>query len=669
MPAVFSAKTALGLLLSSFVVLSSGSSTGSRQLTSTGLTASINGIDYYVSPYPAGSLLSAVCPSITALPSVLGFVPVTVLQDSGVSTESLGRLFSNWTVTDDVFQSGFLGAVLLPPSSRHVPTNCRSQTPSAWNSSLLSASGHKPLVYSSLAPTTVPSGPYFLNVHTGDFHPVYRLYSDYAQAFVETVLQTPHGSFQPLSAHTAGAAAISIAVPSRLYYTRTATKPLAGVRVGVKDIYRLAGMRGSNGNRAYYSLYPPANETGTAVQRLIDAGAIIVGLQKTSQFANGETATADWVDFQSPFNPRGNGYQDPSSSSAGAGASIASYDWLDLAIGSDTGGSIRGPSAKNGVFGNRPTHGLVGLDHVMPLSPDLDTAGLITRDPYLWDTAQQVLYGPENYTSFANKKPNYPAQIYVVDFQISKPNSTSLDSGSSRSYQTIVNVFLDGLAKVTNGTLEEFVSEDAWKASGPAPLRDTTPLSELLNTTYATLVAKDQARLLRDQFYADYAVAHDGRRPHVNPIPLTRWAYGDSLPSSVRDEAAANKTAFADWFNSQVLFNDTKDPLRCSSALMVYVGDSGSGSSNRDRYIEAASSPPFGFSRGRFSPFSGCPDVVFPLPDETTVTNDLVTGHDEQYPVSVDVLAARGCDGMLARLAQDLSALGLVARPKVGSTL
>lgn len=70
-------------------------------------------------------------------------------------------------------------------------------------------------------------------------------------------------------------------------------------------------------------------------------------------------------------DPRGDGYQDPSSSSAGPGAGIgqsgfplcsnradnhqASYPWLDIAIGSDTGGSIRSPSQKNGVFGNRPS--------------------------------------------------------------------------------------------------------------------------------------------------------------------------------------------------------------------------------------------------------------------------------------------------------------------------
>jgi len=77
----------------------------------------------------------------------------------------------------------------------------------------------------------------------------------------------------------------------------------------------IKGLRTSNGNRAWYWLYPPANATAPPVQNLIDAGAIIVGKMITSQFANGETATADWVDYHEAFNPRGDGYQDTSSSS------------------------------------------------------------------------------------------------------------------------------------------------------------------------------------------------------------------------------------------------------------------------------------------------------------------------------------------------------------------
>jgi Asp-tRNA(Asn)/Glu-tRNA(Gln) amidotransferase A subunit family amidase len=117
----------------------------------------------------------------------------------------------------------------------------------------------------------------------------------------------------------------------------------AGVRLGVKDIYDLKGLRTSNGNRAWYHLYPPAENTAFPVQKLIDAGAIIVGKMITSQFANGETATADWVDYHAPFNPRGDGYQDASSSSAGAGAGEGAYDWLDISLGSDTGKALSHP--------------------------------------------------------------------------------------------------------------------------------------------------------------------------------------------------------------------------------------------------------------------------------------------------------------------------------------
>jgi Asp-tRNA(Asn)/Glu-tRNA(Gln) amidotransferase A subunit family amidase len=69
----------------------------------------------------------------------------------------------------------------------------------------------------------------------------------------------------------------------------------------VKDIYDIAGLKTGCGSRAYFALYPPRNTTAPAVQRLIDQGAVVVGKTKTSQFANGETATADWVDQLCPF--------------------------------------------------------------------------------------------------------------------------------------------------------------------------------------------------------------------------------------------------------------------------------------------------------------------------------------------------------------------------------
>lgn len=225
-----------------------------------------------------------------------------------------------------------------------------------------------------------PPGPYFVSLD-GEIYQPYRLYSDiegsFTQPIIPAAVPAAGGSYEALSATVTGIASPGIAVPSRLYFTKTAEKPLAGVRTGIKDIYDVAGLRTSDGNRAFYALYPPRTKNALVVQRLIDAGAVLVGKTKTSQFANGEVATEDWVDYHSPFNPRGDGYQDPSSSSSGAGSSIGSYPWLDLTLGSDTGGSIRGPSQVQGVFGNRPTHGLVPLTGVMPLAPELDTPGFL----------------------------------------------------------------------------------------------------------------------------------------------------------------------------------------------------------------------------------------------------------------------------------------------------
>ncbi len=210
------------------------------------------------------------------------------------------------------------------------------------------------------------------------------------------------GGFTQLSAHIDGAATESVAVPSRLYFEATPKQPLAGARLAVKDIFDVAGLRTGCGNRAFYTFNPPKNTTAPAIQRLLDGGAILVGKVKASQFANGETATDDWVDYHAPYNPRGEGYQDGSSSSTGSGTAVAAYPWLDYAVGSDTGGSMRGPAGANGVFGNRPSHGAVVLDDVMPLSPELDTAGIFARDAKTWQKAGLWWY--ENFTSVSPRQ-------------------------------------------------------------------------------------------------------------------------------------------------------------------------------------------------------------------------------------------------------------------------
>ena len=128
----------------------------------------------------------------------------------------------------------------------------------------------------------------------------------------------------------------TVAVPSRHYFTRKKEKPLNGLRIAVKDIYDLNGIRTAASNRAFRDLNPARERSANVIQRLIDHGAIIVGKTKTTTFADRELATHDWIDTHSPFNPRGDGYIWGGGSSTGSATAIAAYDWLDFAIGSDS---------------------------------------------------------------------------------------------------------------------------------------------------------------------------------------------------------------------------------------------------------------------------------------------------------------------------------------------
>ncbi|KAJ3962830.1 hypothetical protein N0V92_000398 [Colletotrichum tropicale] len=609
------------------------------QIIPTGSTLLLNGIPYFISPHVAANIsLQTDVPA--GIDGVFDFVPATVLPTAPASqTNNISDIFTTWTETDDVFQSGFTQLLLNDTIDAETSTaeaiHTAGETPST--------------VVSFTSSSNVPKGPYFLRKATGDLHQAYRLYDDTAGAFTEALLYNNDGTFQVLPAKIPGSATFTIGVPSRLYYEPSDSKPLAGVRIAVKDIFSLAGVKQSNGNRAWYHLYPANNVTGTAISRLIEAGAIIVGTQKLSQFATSEVATVDWVDYHSPFNPRGDGYQDPSSSSSGAGASVGSYSWLDAAVGTDTGGSIRSPAGVNGVFGNRASHGAVSSDHIMPLSEPLDTVGFLVRDPELWDKLQAVTYGT-NYTSLATLQPKYPTKIMTVSY----PNS-STEAG------VLLNNFATALAKFVGGNVSTLNVAQSWGIRETNPNADLN-FTETFNITYPVLTGKGQDDAVVQPFYADYAKQFDGRQPFINPSPLARWAWAANYSW---DEAMQNKTMFMDWFNDQIL-PPVNDSLQCSSGLILYAGKTGT-QSPRNRYDIALPAPFTGFSAPRMSVFSGCPDLIYPVGEVSSFS--ALTNHDEKLPVAVGILAAKGCDGLLSRLAIDLVKEGILKVPEAGGSL
>ncbi|KAE8155161.1 amidase signature domain-containing protein [Aspergillus avenaceus] len=620
-----------------------------------GQTLTLNGIAYYVSGIPV-SVLRGHNASVFASIATEGMdlVPLTVL--SPTSNTSLDSLLSDFMRRDDVFQPSFLRAVYFSKSAKVDATAPKSDLAvleSYGNSLVLSDSKVQTTVSNStlaILTTQLPNGPYFVSKNTGGVFRAYRLYPDDNLAFIQGAISDENGGFLPLPGVTENAMTKDVAVPSRLYYEPTPEHPLAGLRLGVKDIFHVQGLKTSGGSRSYYYLYGTQNVTAPSIQKLLDLGAVFIGKTGTVQFANGDRPTADWVDFHCPFNPRGEGYQSPSGSSSGSGAAIAAYDWLDLAVGSDTGGSMRSPAAVQGIYGNRPSTGAITLDHVLPLSPALDTTGIFARNASLWAHAIQNWYPNmrKNHTS-------YPRHLLLAGPGWDGQGITPEANRSLSTFVRGVEAFLGSRRTMVD------VSQHWRDTNSP-----TTPsLEEMLYLTYATLTSVDQYNHLATPLFADYKAAHRGRQPFINPGPLARWEWGQANGGNASYEVALrNMTTFRSWWETSGY--GQSDAASCSKSLFMSVYSAGT-TDYRNQYYDAPGAPPLGFSTGRIAVLGGVPEVVVPVGESPY--NSTISLQTEYLPVSVALQMARGCDYVLAELIAGLEEHGVLKPVKTGTRL
>lgn len=145
--------------------------------------------------------------------------------------------------------------------------------------------------------------------------------------------------------------------------------PLHGVPVAVKELYDVAGSPTTGCCDAFHDRV--AARDSAAVQALRDAGAIVVAKTNQHEIALGTTTQlSSFGPARNPWDPG----RIPGGSSGGSGAAVAAGT-LGMAMGSDTGGSIRIPAAFCGITGLKPTHGAVSLRGAMPLAPSMDTLG------------------------------------------------------------------------------------------------------------------------------------------------------------------------------------------------------------------------------------------------------------------------------------------------------
>lgn len=164
--------------------------------------------------------------------------------------------------------------------------------------------------------------------------------------------------------------------------------PLDGVIVSIKDLFDVAGETTRAGSTALHD-GPPAATDAPIVQRLCNAGAVIVGKTNMSEFAF--TGVGANPHYGTPGNPADRG-RVPGGSSSGAAVSVAD-DMCEIAIGTDTGGSTRIPAALCGVVGYKPTKERVPTAGAFPLSPTLDSVGPLARSVEACARADAVLSG------------------------------------------------------------------------------------------------------------------------------------------------------------------------------------------------------------------------------------------------------------------------------------
>ncbi|MCQ2005910.1 amidase [Rhizobium sp. NRK18] len=308
--------------------------------------------------------------------------------------------------------------------------------------------------------------------------------------------------------------------------------PLAGLTLAVKDLFDVAGYRTGCGSPLKLAASAIKDRNAPAVQALLDAGARFVGKTHTDELA--------WSlygmnpHFGTPVNPAAPG-RIPGGSSSGSASAVAG-GLADIALGTDTGGSIRAPASFCGIWGLRPTHGRISLSGCMELAASLDTCGFFARDAETLANVGTVLMGPD-----AAPLPDAPRFLQPIDMIEPLPAASRAlyDSVFSDLSTAMVSVYPEGGADALYQAFRIVQTCDIKRSQLDFILESGMPLARGLDdrVAFAQAVTEEQeneAISLREDFRTaiDALLGSDGvlLAPAVHDAPFRLDA-----PASVFD--------------------------------------------------------------------------------------------------------------------------------------
>jgi len=382
---------------------------------------------------------------------------------------------------------------------------------------------------------------------------------------------------------------------------------LHGIPIVIKDNLDTADMPTTAGSFLLEGSLPP--DDAFVVRRLRDAGAIVLAKTNLSEFASGDAMSSLGGPMRNPHHLE----RSPAGSSGGTGAAIAAA-YASFGLGTDTGGSVRGPSSANGVVGLKTTHGLVSRDGVIPLALSFDTVGPMARsvediaialgvmagideaDP---STAKSRGHEIEDYTAFLDADALQGRKLGVarvfmgqnaeVDWTVEAALQHMRDAGAE-----IVDVELPKWLMESRGEFYRTIRYPEFKAQIAEYLATLAPaypktLEELISRAQTLTASRD-----------------DGTRP--NP---TRWSL---MRSEVEATDLDGYAYVAVKAHAQALVRDTLAGLMQAEGLDAIVyPTSGQPARLLERDAGGSIAPGSGPSPVTLANLSGFPDMILPI--------------------------------------------------------